>query len=107
MSELVEQQMRERVSAMRKNELLGQLSHKCLIELAFKVDVVEKRFGEFIIKQKEVPNSCFIILKGECEVVYANVLDTPSIRDFKKYRRHNSRHTREESSLKENLQDFD
>ena len=36
--------------AMRKNELLGQLSHNCLIELAFKVEVVEKRFGEFIIK---------------------------------------------------------
>lgn len=37
-------------------------------------------------------------------MVYANVLDTPSIRDFKKYKRHNSRATREELSLKENLQ---
>ena len=53
-----------------------------------------------------MPNCCFIILKGECEVVYANVLDTPSIRDFKKYKRHNSKATRvEELSLKENFHD--
>ena len=39
-------------------------------------------------------------------MVYANVLDTPSIRDFKKYKRHNSKATRvDELSLKENFHD--
>ncbi len=86
MQDVVEAMMHERFNAMRKNELLGQLSDNCLFELAFKVEVEERHFGEFIIKQKEVQYFCYIVLKGECQVVYANVLDTPSIRDFKKYK---------------------
>ncbi len=74
-----------RVRALRKNPLLGQLSTECLVALAFSVGVKEMRFGEFVVKQKQIQSECYVVLSGTCDVAYANVLDSLSLTDFAKY----------------------
>jgi len=64
----------EKILALKRSELFENISPYALVVICSNVEVKEYSHGDVIIRQDNEPGSCFIIVEGECKVVYEKVV---------------------------------
>jgi len=64
------QELFYKISLLRNTEFFNGLSPYALVVIASNVEVREYSYGEPIVKQGEVPESCLVLAYGRCKSLY-------------------------------------
>lgn len=60
--------IQERINFLTQIDLFRNIDMHVLLPIANKLEVLQYRFGEFIVKEGQAPKGLFIITKGRCRV---------------------------------------
>ncbi len=60
------------VSAMKKSDMLSTLNKQALLQSAERATLIEYEKNEIVVKEKDVSDAFFILIKGQVRILHAN-----------------------------------
>jgi pilus retraction protein PilT len=67
------------ISSMKKSAMLGSLNKQALSQIADRATLIEYEQDEIVVKEKDVADAFFIIIKGELTVLHNNELTNETV----------------------------
>ncbi|MCK5099173.1 MAG: cyclic nucleotide-binding domain-containing protein, partial [Desulfobacteraceae bacterium] len=67
------------LSSMKKSDMLCSLNKQALSQIADRATLIEYEKNEIIIKEKDISDAFFIIIKGELIVLHSNELNQKTV----------------------------
>ena len=64
----------EKIITLKNSEFFESISPYALVILCSNIEIKQYSYGDIIVRQEQEPEFCFIIVSGECKIVYETVL---------------------------------
>lgn len=64
----------EKIITLKNSEFFESISPYALVVLCSNIEIKEYSYGDVIVRQQKEPENCYIIVSGECKVVYETII---------------------------------